>query len=541
MANLTTQHLDLLPYGNPDFSSLRSQKMIYVDKTALIAEIARQRIPLFFARPRRFGKSLLINTLHCLFENGLKQFHGLDIEKIWNDTTYHVVHLDFSEIADSKAQEFKILLSKAILNEFDMDYQIADNSLDLLYPNIILSKLLKTFNDNSLVLLIDEYDAPLVHHMNAKNELQDIQSTLNNFYSTIKRYTGKFRFIFITGVTRSSHVSIFSAFNNLKDLSLREEFNSLLGFTQNDLERYFDPYFENASQILNMCKEDIYKRIEQYYDGFQFSLEAKTTVYNPWSILSFLDSPQLGFSNYWFESSGASSLIMQYIKRTNYFDILYYRDQKICKRKQELSAKYEIYNIPPEILLLQTGYFTIRKETNQTASLIFPNTEVEDSILDLYLTANNFNLRREVQLKLDELYNYIDDKNILEIIQIFNGILNDYVSILSKIFQDERSVRDIIYAALPQDMNLQKIKERETVKGCSNLELLTQKTHMLIEFKRTTKDRAAAKALEEAITQIQSKQYGIGSFINHKLYRVAMVIGTEEKAILYDFCKEIID
>ena len=540
MNNTDVVNLNLLTYANPEFSSIRKLGMVYVDKTLLIAKLASQRAPIFFSRPRRFGKSLLVNTLQCLFEKGLEYFHGLDIEKLWNDKTYRVIHLDFSEIADSDAQEFKILLSKVILNEFDQELLCENKSDELSYPNLLFSKIIKKFDNDSLVLLIDEYDAPLVHHIDDKNELKGIVSVLNNFYSTVKRYTGKFRFIFITGVTRVSHVSIFSAFNNLKDLTFNEEYDSLLGFTQNDLQCYFDQFIKNASKILNIDSNDIYKRIEKYYDGFQFSFDSKETLYNPWSILSFLDNPNDGFKNYWFESGGTSSIIMQYLKISDSFNILNYRDNKFLKSKKELTAKYEIDSIPNEILLLQAGYFTLRKETSQMARLIFPNAEVEDSILDLYLSANNLKISNKVQFELDELSDHIDRRNLSSIINIFNDILNDCVSILSKIFQDERSVRDIIYAALPQELYLQKFKERETLQGFSDLELLTSKTHMIIEFKRTTLNRDAKASLDEAVKQIQSKKYGLGAFKSHQLYRVAMVISSEEKAILQDYSKEVV-
>ena len=530
-----------LPLGLSEFSNIREKNKIYVDKTKLIYKIARQDSPVFIVRPRRFGKSLLINTLACLFSNGLEYFKGLDIEKMWNDKTYQVVHLDFSGIANKNYQDFKNALGETIIEEFCMKDSISQfNIQGARDPDRILNEIAKKLKNNSVVLLVDEYDAPLTHHINEHEELHKIISILNDFYATIKQYTDKFRLIFITGITRTSHVSIFSAFNNLKDLSLRDEYNSLFGFTQNELEKYFDSFINRASTLLNMKKEDVYKRIKQYYDGFQFSFDAKENLYNPWSILNFLDSPEEGFTNYWFESGGVSSIIMQYLKTKDYFDIINYKDKKISRTKKELSERYEINNIPTEILLFQAGYFTIRKETNQTTRLIFPNTEVEDSILDLYLVSNNLRFSDHVQTKLDNLSAYIDQKNLFSIIDIFNDILNDCVSILSKIFQDERSVRDIIYAALPQEIYLQKIKERETVKGFSDLELLTSKTHMVIEFKRTTIDRDARASLAEAIEQIRRKNYGQGAFQNHILYRVAMVISTEEKAILPNYSEEVL-
>ena len=539
MSNFETSSIKRLPYGNPEFSDIREQNMIYVDKTRLIAEIALQKVPIFISRPRRFGKSLLINTLSSLFKDGLKYFHGLEIEKIWKDKTYQVVHLDFSGIADKNPLEFKRDLNETIIAAFRMNgiIKISDE-LGLRSPDRILNEIAINLSNNSTVFLIDEYDAPLTHHINKSDELDEIISILNNFYATVKQYTGKFRFIFITGVTRASHVSIFSAFNNLKDLSLKKEFNSLLGFTQENLIYYFNEYIENAANILGMNKSDIYRRMEQYYDGYQFSIDSEETLYNPWSIISFLDSPQAGFYNYWFESGGNTSLIFNYIKNSK-FNLFNYNTE-IYRTDKELSNQYKITNIPPDILLFQTGYFTLRKKSSTIARLDFPNTEVEDSILNLYLAANNLRPEIDCSLEIEELSENIDKKDITKIINTFNAILNDCVSLLGTVFNDERSVRDIIYAALPQNINCQKIKERQTVKGFSDLEIITRKTHMVIEFKRTKRGRNALASLQEAIDQLQSKNYGIGAFTDRVLYRVAMVLSTDKKAILHDFSKEVL-
>ena len=541
MSFLSEYDPNRLPLGNPEFSDIREEKMIYVDKTDIIYKIAIQRSPIFFSRPRRFGKSLLINTLWSLFSNGLRCFHGLAIEKMWFDTTYQTVRLDFSGMADSDAQELKRSLGDTIINAFRVKGTISQyDEQGVRDPGRVLSEIAEGLPNNSVVLLIDEYDSPLTHHINKDSELNEIMKILNNFYATVKQYTGKFRLIFITGVTRVSHVSIFSAFNNLLDLSLKKEFNSILGFTKDDLKIYFGSYIDNASKILEITSDDVYERLEQYYDGYQFSIDSKETVYNPWSILSFLRNPEEGFQNYWFESGGISSIIMQYLKISDSSDIINYQNREIYKLKRELISRYEITNIPLDILLFQAGYFTIRKETNKNIKLIFPNTEVEDSLLDLYLSVNNIKICNDVQHKIDNIISKIDKKNLIDIVEIFNAILNDCVSILSRIFSDERSVRDIIYAALPQEIDLQKIKERETLKGHSDLELLTRKTHMVIEFKRTSQDRDANTSLQEAINQLKQKNYGIGAFKNLDLYRVAMVISTEDKAILPDYCQEVL-
>lgn len=528
-----------LPLGNPEFSDIKTENMIYVDKTKLIAKIARLRVPIFFSRPRRFGKSLLINTLHSLFETGLKYFYGLEIEKIWNDTTYQVVHLDFSDFSDNSAIELKRSLNDTIISEFCVKGEISQyDQAGIRDPDRILSEIVKKSSNKTYVLLVDEYDAPLTHHINEPDELQKITKILNNFYSTIKHYTGKFRFIFITGVTRVSHVSIFSAFNNLLDLSLDDEFNHLLGFTREDLEKYFDKFIENSAQVLGMSKDNIYFRLEQYYDGFQFTCQSEKTLYNPWSILNFFMNAQKGFKNYWFKSGGTSSIIMQYLKINDSFDFISYKDRSIFIDEEELTDTYEINNIPRHILLYQAGYLTIRN-IDGVYYLVLPNIEVEESLLQLYLKSNNLSPKSNLIEKMKKLSRDIDEKNILSIVELFNDILNECVSNLSTIFKDERSIRDIIYAALLKIPSLQKIKERESVKGKSDLELVTSKTCMIIEFKRTYQKRGPLASLNEAIKQIQCNRYGRLYSMSHTQYRVAMVISSEKKMILPEFCKEV--
>ena len=234
MSDQTICDIDRLPLGLVRFSNIREKNKIYVDKTNLIYNIASQDAPIFFSRPRRFGKSLLINTLACLFEDGIDYFQGLDIEKQWHDKTYKVVHFDFARMADYNSTDLKFILSNKIIEEFGECKDLVQiNSPKLFYPDLILDIIAKKLKNNSTVLLVDEYDAPLTHNIDNPDDLNQIKKVLNSFYATIKQYTDKFRLIFITGVTCASHVSIFSAFNNLTDLSLNKQYNSLLGFTQN--------------------------------------------------------------------------------------------------------------------------------------------------------------------------------------------------------------------------------------------------------------------------------------------------------------------
>ena len=404
-------------------------------------------------------------------------------------------------------------------------------------PSDLLVDILDDQDNNSLVLLIDEYDAPLTHNINRSRKLNEIMDLLSDFYATIKQYTDKFRLIFITGITRANHVSIFSSFNNLKDISLENEYNDLLEFKYNDPENYFDLHVARAANILNMKKEDVYRRLKEHYEGFQFSPAAKDTLYNPWSILNFLGSPENGFCNYWFNSGVTPSIVMNYLKVNESFNFLDYTKRDSFIEINRLSRKYEITALPIDILLYQTGYLTLRSEPHGKLHLVLANTEVEESLLQLYLEENNLLPSEQLSRKMDDIIQYINKKDIVGIVNIFNLILNEYTSILSNIFNDERSVRDLLYAALIQIPSLQKVKERETVLGKSDLELITSEVCMIIEFKRTYPNRGPDASLHMAIDQIEKNRYGFLFSQSHMVYRVAMVISIEEKKILKNYCK----
>ena len=536
-----------LPWAMTGFSDIRQQGNIYVDKTALIYELARQRGPFFLSRPRRFGKSLLVDTLHSLFSRGLEDFRGLAIDGLWQDRTYRVVRIDFSRMADKEPREFEKSLRNRILYEFGIrDKNIAlDITGECRPPEEITGIIADDLANNSTVLLIDEYDAPLTHHLDKPDELQSIVQILNNFYATVKEYTSKFRFIFITGITRIAHISIFSAFNNLDDISFYHEYNSLLGFTKDELVLYFDDYIVNAAKILGMSKKDVYVHLEQVYDGFQFAIDAKETLFNPWSILKFLKRPGDGFQNYWYQSGGISSLLVNYLKVRDNFDFLNIEDRSIITDKSQLEGRYELSAVPREILLCQAGYLTVRNCDGELR-LVPPNGEVEASLLYLYMTANNRTPQIALGTQLKTLVGRIDGHDITGIVDVFNATLNYVVSPLSKVFTDERAVRDTLFGSLQQVLHLQLFKERESLDGYCDMEMLTPKTRLIVEFKRTypkgekgKKPRDAKTSLAEAVAQIESHHYGESPFSVQTLFRVAMVISTEEKRILPEYCREV--
>ena len=316
---------------------------------------------------------------------------------MWQDTAYRVVHLDFSGIASAVHDKFRMAFAETLITEFDTNNSvIVVNDFGVRDPARILTDIAKNLEDNSIVLLIDEYDAPFTRHIHEPEILNEMISIFLDFYSTLKQYTDKFRFIFITGITRKYYVPIFSAFNNSIDISLKKEFNSLLGFTKRDLELYFDAYIENVSTILNISKENLYQRLEQYYAGYQFAVDANETIYNTWSILNFFKFPEDGFKNYWFDSGGISSIIINYLKIKDSFDFIDYKNRNIYIAAEDISDISEIYGrdtLSDEVLLYQLGYFTIRNNQYSNIKLVIPNAEVENSLLRLYFTTNRLKPR----------------------------------------------------------------------------------------------------------------------------------------------------
>ena len=275
-----------LPYGTQSFSALRDGEQIYVDKTAMIYELARGRNKVFLARPRRFGKSLLVSTFASLLAHGLRDFQGLAIEKLWKDKTYHVIQLDFSNISnfdtpDRFESRFRSMLAVRFAPLGFEPSGDADRFMEE------FSAWLSLQANASLVLLIDEYDAPLTQVLRNKTLFDGVQKVLREFFNILKTNEGCFRFLFLTGITRFSHTSIFSGFNNLYDISLSPEFGTLLGYTESEIETYFSEYIEAKAQTLKISRQELIAQLREYYDGFSFDSDGSTHVYCPWSILSF--------------------------------------------------------------------------------------------------------------------------------------------------------------------------------------------------------------------------------------------------------------
>ncbi len=310
---MNTELLKRLSLGTSSFAALRGSNEIYVDKTSYIYRLASNRGKYFLARPRRFGKSLLISTFESLFKNGLRDFQGLVIEKLWKEEkSYEVVRLDFARVKpDGSFKEFRDYFDDYLESQFR---KIGFKRSGANFFTNLLEAFIESLPNSSLVLLIDEYDAPLTECLDDPQLYLQVRNFLSKFYSIFKSNDAALRFLFITGITKFNKASIFSELNNLSDISLSAEYGSLLGYTHHEVQEYFAEYLISASEILGTSKEELFQELTEHYDGFCFERTARQKVFAPWSLLKFFSDPGSGLIDYWFESGGKPSVLVKYLQ-----------------------------------------------------------------------------------------------------------------------------------------------------------------------------------------------------------------------------------
>ncbi len=528
-----------LPIGNVYFSEIIDQDKIYVDKTDLIASIARaDNIKAYFlGRPRRFGKTLLINTFEELFTNGLKRFKGLkiDTQHLWSDTnTYPVLHLDFSKFKEVKSiEQFNQKFLDNLLS-FVESYHINGNfsSKD---PITLSDEIFKQSGNRHLVLLVDEYDSALNASMLDEKLFESIRKVYSNFFSTVKSYEGKFRFIFITGITRYTHSSIFSPFNIFYDLTLDTRYQTLLGYTDEELLTYFGDYLEEASSKLNLSVNELHQKLREYYDGYHFNRDLKANLYCPYSILNFFNFPENGFANYWNESGAGTDVINRYFKKHPFScsEIL----NGIEITANEYNQGSDISNSNHAVLLQQAGYYTF-SEGSDEYDYVFrvPNKEVSNTIYPLVfenssgLKSDNNNQIIRVARKISA-HLFLGEEE--EVSAYFNKILDFYgYDAFSSLMASEAILRDNLMFIFTIALNSKDVDKSYTVareeinlKGRADLVIdLNKKRKVVLELKIAEDENSARVKLDDALVQVKSKDYGNNGFINSQDIRCYGVV-----------------
>ena len=529
----------LLP-NSCNFRDLIDNNRVYVDKTALICQIAKdEKGPYFISRPRRFGKSTLINTFHELFAHGTERFKGLEIEPLWKDKTYKVIHLDFSTFREVPSNSS---FNKEFMDGFKLSLEeagIEPTKENIDSPANLLKKTLDT--ESEVVLLVDEYDAPLTAVLNDSNEFEDRRKILSNFYLTVKSCDGKFRFIFITGVTYYSHTSIFSAFNNLKDLTLDLRYGALLGYTSEELELYFGEYIDNAVEVLNKkyhteryTHDLVVSELKRNYDGYSFDEEGLNHVYNPWSIVNFFDAPVRGFIPYWVVSGGSTpTFLVNYLKQglekynTDDLQSLLNIDSTVNSAAEYLYPKIEnMANLDLFAILYQAGYFCIKAVVDDIFKVGIPNLEVKKAYSNIVL--NELTKTKEAKLKYVEPFKEVlASGNLDKIKELFNTFINEFSYETVKNF-NEACFRDVLKIAM---LTFNVSASTEVMGACGRADITAEAGDYLyvFELKVTDNSKDIATKLTEAKEQIIKNKYA-RRLTDKTVIPVALVLENNSKS-----------
>ena len=529
----------LLP-NSCNFRDLIDNNRVYVDKTALICQIAKdEKGPYFISRPRRFGKSTLINTFHELFAHGTERFKGLEIEPLWKDKTYKVIHLDFSTFREVPSNSS---FNKEFMDAFKLSLEeagIEPTKENIDSPANLLKKTLDT--ESEVVLLVDEYDAPLTAVLNDSNEFEDRRKILSNFYLTVKSCDGKFRFIFITGVTYYSHTSIFSAFNNLKDLTLDLRYGALLGYTSEELELYFGEYIDNAVEVLNKkyhteryTHDLVVSELKRNYDGYSFDEEALNHVYNPWSIVNFFDAPVRGFIPYWVVSGGSTpTFLVNYLKQglekynTDDLQSLLNIDSTVNSAAEYLYPKIEnMANLDLFAILYQAGYFCIKAVVDDIFKVGIPNLEVKKAYSNIVL--NELTKTKKAKLKYVEPFkDVLASGNLDKIKELFNTFINEFSYETVKNF-NEACFRDVLKLAM---LTFNVTASTEVMGACGRADITAEAGDYLyvFELKVTDNSKDIDTKLTEAKEQIIKNKYA-RRLTDKTVIPVALVLENNSKS-----------
>ena len=373
------------------FADLRQGKYLYVDKTEYVWKLVRSYKGIYFlSRPRRFGKSLMVSTLKAIFEGRKELFDGLAISKKEYDwKPYPVIHFDMGNCSAKTPQALERFIEDRLCDvAAEHNVTLRGQSYATRFESLI-SALSKR---GKVVILIDEYDKPILNNV-TNPEADAILGVLKGFYSTIKTCEDLERFVFITGVTKFCHVSLFSDLNNLTDITMRSDYATMFGYTQSELEHYFSDRIEATAQAQKVSVEELKRKLKAWYDGYCFE-ETSETVYNPVSIAKFFENDGK-FDNYWF-ATGTPSFLMELAKKTD-FNF----EDAVSKAVPGVTFDaFEIPNIDPVTLLLQTGYLTIKSSeirfNKRWFWLDFPNEEVAESFSTYLLNSYVGRTQREV-------------------------------------------------------------------------------------------------------------------------------------------------
>jgi hypothetical protein len=506
--------LKRLPIGMQTFSELIEKNYLYVDKTEWIYRLINGSGKFFFlSRPRRFGKSLLVSTLKEIFSGRRQLFKGLWLENQldWKEYHHPVIHIDFSGKTYAGAAELSDTLLYLIKkNAAHYGVILEEKGYDKCFEELILK--LKSFGQ--VVVLIDEYDKPIIDFIDKPKIAAENRDMLRNFYGTLKAMDEHLRFVFLTGVSKFSNVSVFSGLNNLNDISLDKEYAAVCGYTSTELIGYFKPYLRLLTASAQPADVISMEMIREWYNGY--SWDGNTYIYNPFSVLNLLEKKSI--QNYWFSSGTPTFLIKTLIQ--NRMPIEQLDDFQSTPLLLE-AWDIDQMNIPS--LLFQTGYLTIKKIRDipgggQILNLSYPNREVKEAFLSYMLGEFSHTPAHQSGVTVFHLRQALESNDIEQFITILKSV---YAGIHYNVaaMSGEGHYHAVFYTIFTL-LGLQLHSEIQTNKGRIDAVVETGRRIFIIEFKIGT--------ASDALAQIHEKGYA-EKFQSGKKAITLLGIGFDQK------------
>ena len=521
------------------FIDFTLENFIYVDKTEYIPKLVKLK-RVFISRPRRFGKSLTLDTIATLFETGVEPyFKGTWIYDKWTEPTYPVLRLNFLNFDKNSLEKFNNKLNSKITEFAELnkvttykEKEEAEDSIDHLLEQLRLE-------NRQIVILIDEYDCQMTANINNETLYKQFQEKIKSFYANIK---DKFaiKFLGITGVTRLKDVSIFSVGSDIRDITNASAYSQMIGFTRDEIKKYYIDYLKLASSYENNCSvdnvtdeqiESLLDRLAKNYDGYCFDEFYKKKVFSTWSVNSFfqsiIENKFVDFGEYWYDNGGLPSILVNYLKthELNIFDYLD-KDKSLKVTDDDFKNPTALTSMNQNVLMCQTGYLTLRSSLNDSniIALGIPNGEIYKALNKL-LAAKFF--KGTIDVTNDANENILDVGSVEDIISLLNTMVNT-VTYDAYPLNSESSVQNYVKAyLLGAKQNV--FSEIHQAKGRADLMIETNKRRIVIEFKYA-KDETEAKAkLSEAIEQIKTRDYGNIVPRKDELLRIAAVFNADPK------------
>ena len=523
------------------FKKFYLNDQIYVDKTEYIYNLINNEARVFISRPRRFGKSLTLDTIATLFETGVEPyFKGTWIYDKWTEPTYPVFRLSFLNLDNSSMDLFKKQLNSKI-TEFANKISVK-GYVEKTEPEDSILSLLEKLEEETrqIVILIDEYDYQLTSNINNDELYKQFQQKIKRIYANIK---DKFaiKFLGITGVTRLKDVSIFSVGSDIRDITNSSAYSQMIGFTRDEIKKFYIDYLKLAASYENNCNvdevtdtqiESMLDMMAQNYDGYCFDEDYEKKVFSTWSVNTFFQTmvgkEKVQFGEYWYDNGGLPSILVNYLKthELNAFEYLN-KEKSVTIPVNDFLNPTSLTTINQNVLMCQTGYLTLRSALTSgdlTVDLGIPNGEIYKALNRLL--AINF-YKEGIYALAKGVRDLLDAGEIEDIIDRFNSVINS-VSYDHFPINSEAAVQNYLYLFLI-GAGIETTTESHSSKGRADLIIETKNRRIVIELKYAQNETEAKTKLTDAVEQIKSRDYGNTEPKKAELLRIAAVFNADPK------------